>query len=208
MTKGQVVVMDPVNEVSYCDDSWYLVHCKSRQEQYATDSLRKILGIQIFFPQYQASSRRIVHQLPFFPGYIFALANLQNTPASRINSCPGVICLVGFSGSPQPVPLYIVESIQNQLDKLSSTEQPYLCPGDSVRIRNSSLQDLEMIFVGPTTPGKRVRVLLHFLGRLKEIHVEPDMLEKVANDESKPQQDLVRYHRRYTRGKGRRITHS
>ena len=36
-----------------------------------------------------------------------------------------------------------------------------------------------MVFVGPTTPSKRVRVLLYLLGRLKEVQVDVDALEKI-----------------------------
>jgi len=59
-------------------------------------------------------------------------------------------------------------------------------------------QGLETVFAGPTTPSKRVQVLLNFLGRLTKVEVEVSALEKRA--------ESVRLKRiRYTRGKGRKI---
>jgi len=42
-----------------------------------------------------------------------------------------------------------------------------------------------MIFVGPATSSYRVTVLLNLLGRLKEVHLDIDILEKVSSSPSR-----------------------
>lgn len=195
--------------ISCSSTPWYLVHCKPRKESYAASALRTLHGLYVFLPQNKVHFRGEVRQVPFFPGYIFAQADLQQVPRSYINTTPGVIRLVEFGGEPQPIPHYVVETILEQLSKLNtSARQPQhnFCPGDLVRVKHGPLQDLEMVFIGSTTPSKRVRVLLHFLGRLKEVHVDVETLEKMPIT-SNIQPDLNIQRERYTRGKGRKIKH-
>jgi transcription antitermination factor NusG len=103
----------------------------------------------------------------------------------------------------------VIEAISEQLDKLnmlSHQSHHNFCSGDLVRVKQGPLQDLEMVFIGPTTPSKRVHVLLHFLGRLKEVQVDVETLEKMPG-ESDIQRELNIQPERYTRGKGRKIKH-
>ena len=171
--------MSFVANTSCTNDPWYLIHCKPKKELYAANALRTILQIPVLLPESQSRSRGGVRRVPFFTGYIFAQADLQKTSRSSINGCPGVVRLVEFGGGPQPVPQYVIENLSEQLANLSAVGPHKFHPGDAVRVKQGPLRDLEMMFVGTTTPGKRVCVLLKFLGRLKEIRVEEDMLEKI-----------------------------
>ncbi len=199
------------DEANTCvNGSWYLVHCQSRKETYAAKSLRHLLKLRVFLPQERVRWHGEVRFSPFFPGYLFVLADLQDTPLSSINTCPGVLRLVGFGGYPQSVPFSVIETITQQLEHESAGDRVSsrtFEPGDAVRVKSGPLQDLNMIFIGPTSPDKRVHVLLTFMGRLKDVQVDVEMLEKVpANarhatislDRGKPRV-------RYTRGKGRKI---
>ncbi len=149
--------------------------------------------------------------IPFFPGYLFVRADLQQLPVSHINACPGVIRTVQFGDDPLPVPDYIIEAISQQLEMLNakacSNSYHNFHAGDTVRMKYGPLQDLEMIFLGPTTNATRVAVLLQLLGRLKEVHVEADALEKL-NRQNQPLPQIHRKRERLTRGKGRKIKHS
>jgi transcription antitermination factor NusG len=120
-----------------------------------------------------------------------------------------VLRLVDFGGGPQPVPPYVIETISKQLDRLNGANvQHYhnISPGDSVRVKHGPLQDLEMVFIGPSTLSKRVYVLLEILGRLQEVQVDADVLEKAAGN-SNVLLDLHTRRVKYTRGKGRKITY-
>jgi transcriptional antiterminator RfaH len=185
--------MNSTSNISCSSDPWYVVHCKPRKESYAASVLKNHLGLFIFLPESRIRVRGELRQVPFFPGYLFAQANLQKVPPSHINSCPGVLRLVGFGGDPQPVPLLVIETISEEISRLNTMgSAPYhgFSPGDSVRVKQGPLQDLEMVFVGPTSPSKRVRVLLNFLGRLKEVYVHADALEKIARPQTINANDL------------------
>jgi hypothetical protein len=60
------------------------------------------------------------------------------------------------------------------------------------------------------TASRRVCVLLSFLGRLKQVHLDEEMLEKVPSRTNTENSTLAAYSRRerYTRGKGRKVKHS
>lgn len=181
---------------------WYLIHCQSRKEAFAANNLRNQSGITVFLPELKVSSRKETKYVPFFPGYIFANINLQKASFSHINTTPGVIRLVEFGGDPEPIPHHVIETITLQLEKLNSAHgsKQNFAPGDFVRVKHGPLQDLEMIFLGPGTPEQRVHVLLRFLGRLKEVHVDVDMLEKVPG-KLPIQQDIHLTRQRYPAAK-------
>lgn len=217
-------------------DSWYLVHCQPGRETYAARSLRRLLNLSVFLPENHVRLRGEIRSMPFFPGYLFALADLQKVSLSAINTCPGVLRLVGFGGCPQPVPSPVVETIARQLDRLREGGMPPyypFCPGDTVRMKSGPLQDLQMVFVGSAGPGHRVHILLELMGRLTKTQVDVGALERspvsVSLESNKPfvadglncsspihrgcaPAELAvgnsKPHVRYTRGKGRKIHRS
>jgi transcriptional antiterminator RfaH len=189
------------------NSSWYIIHCQSRKELYTANTLRCNLGISVYIPEYRLSMHGHSRLVPFFPGYIFAQADLQKVSLSQINTSPGVLRLVAFGGDPQPVPPYVIEEIAERLKQMEMLNQQPFCPGDSVRIKcDGSLQGLEMVFVGPMTPSGRVSVLLSLLGRLGEVDVDAEALEKVPSSTTSERNVITTYPRRerYTRGKGRK----
>lgn len=160
---------------------WYLVHCQARKELFAASTLQSSFGMAVFLPRLKTKSQGRVRFVSFFPGYLFAQIDLQRVPPSKINTTPGVLRLVEFGGEPEPVPHAIVKEISARLEYINAFDQQPLLPGEAVYLKKGGpLQDLEMIFVGPVTPGKRVCVLLDILGRLKEVYVDPNNLERVA----------------------------
>lgn len=166
----------------YCGENWYLIHCQPRRERYASHALESQLGLSIFLPEYKIRSRGKIRKMPFFPGYIFVQADLQQVPRSQINATPGVLRLVAFGDDPQPVPIEVIEVIDERLAQFDQANVQPFQSGDIVRVKQrGSLQDLEMIFVGPLTSSHRVTVLLNLLGRLKEVHVDIEILEKVSS---------------------------
>lgn len=187
---------------------WYLVQCKPRHESYAAEYMRGILHLSVYLPERQIRSRSEVRRTPLFPGYLFLSVNLHRVPLSQINTSPGVLRLVMFGNSLDPIPQYVIDAIESQLAYLNGVapSPPHgLRYGDRVRMKYGPLQDLDMMFVGTTTPGTRVRVLLELLGRLKETQVDVAMLEKVSSSSPLRQETRSKGERR-TRGRGRTIS--
>lgn len=161
--------------------SWYLLHCQKQKEFYVAEALRSRLMVDSYIPQSHIWSRGEKKTVAFFPGYIFIQADLRETALSAINASHGVIRLVEIGGEPCSVPQNVIDEIVISLEKYHQHSSQFFKPGDHVRFRGKGpLQDLDMIFVGPSTSSHRVNVLLNLLGRLKEIQVEGHKLEKIA----------------------------
>ena len=196
--------METILKFSSCEDPWYVVQCKPRMEYFAASALRNLIGLSVFVPEYEVSLRNKAKKLfPFFPGYFFVQVDLQKVALSSINTSPGVVHLISFDGKPEPLPSSIVLSIYERLQRISTLNHfpsPFRV-GDPIRVKDGPLKELEMIFLGPTTPDGRVRVLLTMLGRQKEIQIEATALEKVPDMRSF-------YLERSSRGKGRKIHRS
>lgn len=182
-------------------NSWYVVHCKTGKEKSTSETLKANLGLIAFLPEKRVWRKRAVCSIPLFPGYFFVRADLQLTSLSQINTSSGVLRLLKCDGAPQAVPAQLVEALYAELTRINehfSASNQGFRPGDTLYVIEGPLHGLESVFIGPTTPSKRVQVFLHFLGRLTKAEVEVSALEKQP-EHSKP------VYARYTRGKGRKI---
>jgi transcriptional antiterminator RfaH len=179
--------------------SWYAVHCQPRKEKQVVEALRNSLGLLTYLPEADRRCHGQVERVPFFPRYLFVYADLQAVSVSRINATPGVVHMLAFGGAPTVVPPAVIATVREQLSRLQASgglpRHPFHA-GDAVRLKTGPLGGLEGMFVGPSEPRDRVRVLLEFLGRLTEIEVEPEILEETAGP-------LPARRERRTRGRGR-----
>lgn len=191
--------------MSHCEKpeqngAWYLLHCQTQKEFYVAEALKSRLMAVTYVPQCQVWSRGEKKRAAFFPGYIFIYADLQELALSAINASYGVIRLVEVGGEPCSVPQSVIDGIVLCLEEYHQQSPRLFEPGDHVRFCGEGpLQDLDMIFVGPSTATRRVYVLLNLLGRLKEIQVESRSLEKIKPWRERGERE------RYTREKGRKI---
>ena len=183
---------------------WYVVQCKPLKEREAATALREYLGVSTYLAEVSKRVRGEMVPRPFFPGYIFAQADLGEVALSGINATPYVLRLLAFGGEPQRIPGGVVEAIRERIEDLNSrgglTRHSFK-PDDPVRFASGPYKDLEAVFVGPMPAGNRVRVLLQFFNRLHELKVEADDLEPAS---SLPAPRMGRG-TRGTRGRGRKI---
>jgi len=182
---------------------WYVVHCKSGREKYASEILHSNLGLTAYLPEKKIWNKGETRHVPLFPGYFFLQVDLQYTALSQINTSPGVLYLLAYAGFPQKVSSDFVEALSREIDRLNDTTVISFRPGDAVYVIDSPLSSLEAIFIGPATPGKRVQVLLNLLGRLTKTEVAVSALKK-RTDENRVVNAAHLERERYTRGKGRK----
>lgn len=180
---------------------WYVVHCRPSREQCVATLLNTVLHLEIYVPQVRSYLQGKVQDAPLFPGYLFVRCLLSQGILSQICTMPGVLHVVSFGNCPEPVPPDIIITLRQRVDELNrrgGIPNHSFEPGTPVRLKEGPLGGLEAIFLGPTHPSERVRVLIEFLGRLRELELSVDLLE-ASRSLAAPRRE------RYTRGKGRVI---
>ncbi len=186
---------------------WYLVQCKTGKEYSTALFLKEQMSLPVYLPESWSAAAGQRHRSPLFPGYFFLQVNLDRVARSTLDTSPGVLRLVGFDGAPQPVPWTVLQTIAEQIEARKACPAPTspgLSPGDRVRMKEGSLQELDMVFLQSIPGGQRVSLLLKLMGRLNTVVVERDALEKVSQEsESQPRNSPPST--RFTRGKGRII---
>jgi transcriptional antiterminator RfaH len=182
--------------------AWYAVHCQPFKERLAASLLAE-LGLTVYLPEIKQHLHGQIRYKPFFLRYLFVRADLRTVPGNRINAMAGVLRLVSFGATPQPISSSVIEVLRQRVDHCNAQggllNQSFR-PGDMVRLNNGPLRGLEAIFVGPMRASERVHVLIEFLGGPRAVEVRANALERVAT----APMPITKPPRR-TRGKGRVI---
>src|SRR5215471_16028132 len=131
-------------------------------------------NVEHFLPQYESVRRwkdRKAHlQLPLFPGYLFV--HVAAPERLRVLQVPGVVRLVGFNGSPTPMPQEDIERIRESLRQGWRAEpHPYLQAGRRARAVCGPLTGMEGIIV---RRKNRSRLVLSFELIQRSIAIEID----------------------------------
>ena len=184
---------------------WYALFTKPKAE-YKVAAVLEQSGVEVYLPEIcRKNSTETVHS-PFFPCYLFMSANLQALDVALWKWASGLRNIVSYGDEPIHLSPELIHHIQVKIEKLNSQihemGKPTFKQGDSVRILHGPLKDMEAIFEGPTTPSKRVHVLLTILEQQRRIRLNVSDIEKSPSQD----QHLGKRPRR-TRGRGRRIKH-
>jgi len=173
----------PLDSVTRATWQWYLVHCQRLEERFAARALADNLRLIFYLPEVCRHIRGQLRRVAFFPGYLFVQANLHEVELKDINTMPGVVRLVAFGDGPESVPAEVIEFIRQKVKVFNAagglTEHGFRS-GDAVRLKDEPMRGLEAIFLGPMKSSERVRVLIEFLGDLRETEVKADMLERAG----------------------------
>jgi transcription antitermination factor NusG len=127
-----------------------------------------------FLPQYESvrrwKDRKMRLQLPLFPGYLFV--HLAAQERLRVLQVRGVVRLVGFDGSPTPMPEEDLERIREFLGRGWHPEpHPYLQAGRRARVVRGPLAGMEGII---WRRKNRSRLVLSFESIQRSIAIEID----------------------------------
>jgi transcriptional antiterminator RfaH len=128
---------------------WYLVHCKPREDERALEHLQR-QGFECYRPMRPVERlrdhRRLVAVEPLFPRYLFIHLDSVHDNWYPIRSTRGVHQIVRFDKEkPLAVSDAIIEGIRMRL--ATRAPEPYLKPGERVRITEGPFSHLEAIFV-------------------------------------------------------------
>lgn len=126
---------------------WYAVYTCANHEKRVSDQFAG-RNVEHFLPQYESvrrwKDRNVRLLLPLFPGYLFVRMLAQQR--LRILQVPGVVRLVGFNGSPTPMPQEDIQRIREFLGQGWRAEPHlYLQAGKRARVLRGPLMGMEGI---------------------------------------------------------------
>ena len=160
--------------------SWYVLHTKSRFENVVHDGLDK-KSIEVFLPKIKVKSRRrdrkMMIQVPLFPGYLFVKATLDPYRHLEIVKTAGVVRLIGTKDGPVPVPEDTVESLKIMVSSDHSViTGSRLRKGDRVMVVSGPFAGITGTFVRYRGKG-RVVVNIEALGQYAGVDVDENEVE-------------------------------
>ncbi|MGH7352838.1 MAG: UpxY family transcription antiterminator [Candidatus Methylomirabilales bacterium] len=163
------------NHPSLSSLRWYALYTRPRHEKVVTEQLAK-REMEAFLPVREVLSRwkdrRKLVQLPLFPGYVFVRTSLVQK--RQVVSADGVVCMVGFQGTPAPIPDEQIEAVREIcLTKLPCDPYPYLTEGRWVRVVRGPLAGLSGILVRKKSKHRLV-VSIDILQQSVAVEIDAD----------------------------------
>lgn len=182
--------------------AWYVARTTPLGEYRARDYLESV-GVECFLPVVATSKpRRGRADTPLFPGYLFVHCDAVSARNTLFYPERGVRGLVTFDGIAPSVPQELVDALKRKVEEINGSGGLWrqYRPGEQVVVRlagNPYAEVLAGVVAAAVSPRGRVRVLLHFLGRLVQAEVPCELVQPVCVGPA-------RFKRR-TRGRGRYI---
>lgn len=135
-----------------CDSSlklWYAAYTCANHEKCVAQQL-SVRSVEHFLPLYESvrrwKDRRVQLQLPLFPGYVFVRIALRDR--LQVLEIPSVARLVGFNGTPTPLPNGEIEALKAGLEGgVRAVPHPHLRVGRRVRVIAGPLEGAEGILI-------------------------------------------------------------
>ena len=166
---------------------WYAIQTKPHKEFMARDALARLDSVEPYLPTLHVDpvnprSRKI---RPFFPGYLFILADLQAVGLTTIRRTLGVVRMLGgIDDEPTTIPASLIEQIRQGVDASQHEEETTglggFRHGDRVRITHGPFAGYEGMFDTRLGGKKRSQILIEFLGRETRAEVDVRSLEKLS----------------------------
>lgn len=161
--------------------AWYVIHTHSRHEVQVEMRLQQ-MGLEIFLPRIITPSRRrdrkVLLQLPLFPGYLFIHADLETAIYRDILKVQGVVRVLGVKGRLQPLPEATVESIRCLVASgRPYSSWPFLKKGRSVRIIDGPLTGVVGIVINRLEKKRKLVVSVELFRRAVAVELEDESVE-------------------------------
>jgi transcription antitermination factor NusG len=159
-------------------EHWYALRSKSRKEDVVWRQARD-QGFEVFYPRLrvQPVNPRSSKVRPYFPGYLFVKADLEQVGQSLFQWMPHSVGLVAFGGEPSPVPENLIHAIRQRVEDIAAAGGEVfdgLNKGDTISIDYGPFQGYEAIFDTRLPGTERVRVLLNLLTNKRQVAIEMD----------------------------------
>ncbi len=160
---------------------WYVIHTRGRHEA-KVEGLLGHKGLKIFLPRVTRPSRRqdrrLLIDLPLFPGYVFVQADLDQITYLSIIRVAGVVRILGVNGRLTPVPQETIDAIQAMI----ASGRPYqphrfLSRGAWVRIIDGPLAGIVGFILNRHEKKRKLVVSVELFRRSVSVELEDDAVE-------------------------------
>ena len=164
-----------------CNPLWYAIYTSCRHEARVESALQKN-GLEVFLPRVTTLSRRrdrkLLLELPLFPGYIFVRTSLTASEYHNIIKTPGVVRLLG-NGSPIAVPEETIDSVKAIVDSDQPFYPwPYLKTGSLVRVLDGPLAGVVGIVIAQKDKQRRLVVAVEMFQRSVAVELDSEAVER------------------------------
>ena len=154
---------------------WYVLRSQPNKEMPLWREL-SARGLESFCPQLHVRpvNPRSRTMRPYFPGYLFLRADLDQVGAGTFQWMPFSGGLLAFDGVPATVPHNLVQAIRRRVEQINAAGGEQLAGlkhGETVIIRGGPLDGYEAIFDARLPGRERVRVLLKLL-QMRDVNME------------------------------------
>ncbi len=167
-------------EIHQLEWRWYVLHTRSRFEKVVHEGLFK-KSHEVFLPQVRMRSRRrdrrVMLDVPLFPGYVFIRSNLHPNHHLDILKTAGAVRLLGNKDLPVPVPDETVASLKIMVSHDTGIKTGNrLRKGDRVMVVQGPFSGVIGTFARYRGIG-RVVVHIEALGQYASVEVDEDDIE-------------------------------
>lgn len=157
--------------------AWYLIQCKSRQDERAEENLIR-QDYVCYRPKLKGErlvrGQRSMVEESLFPGYLFIRLGQQDD-WGPLRSTRGVLRVVSFGKQPLTVGEELI--LQLQQHEHAPDTQELFAAGEKVRIDRGPFAELEGIFLA-MDGDQRVVLLLNFLRREQKVFMPLTAIKK------------------------------
>ena len=164
---------------------WYVLHTRSRFETVVRDGLSK-KAHEVFLPKVRVRSkrkdRRVMIDVPLFPGYVFVKSNLHPHHHIDIVKTVGAVRLIGNKQMPVPVPEETIDSLKIMVTSSSQIQTgSRFRKGDRVMVVNGPFTGIVGIF-DRYRGINRIIVHIEALGQFASVEVDEQDVEIIPSD--------------------------
>jgi transcriptional antiterminator RfaH len=166
--------------------AWFCLRSQPKHEHIATAHLRRQENIDVFFPRIRFKRATRIGAVwvteALFPNYLFARFDWSKN-LRFVRHSQGVSEVVHFGWHWPVVPDEAIDQMRACLGKNEiHVISPNVAPGETVRITGGCLHGLQAIVTQIIPGGKRIAVLLDFLGRQTSVKLDLGMVIKEADE--------------------------
>ena len=153
---------------------WYVAQSNPQKEMLVWEQLY-LRGIEAYCPRLRVHpvNPRARKIKPYFPGYLFIRADLNEVDLFNLRWMPGAVGLVCFGNEAATVPDELIQAIQHRVKELNECGGPLdgLKAGTSIVIREGPFSGFHAIFDSRLSDLGRAKVLIQLL-KGRQIRVE------------------------------------